>query len=85
MPALKHPRLIQFHKEVIPDHDLKTKQDDLDNHGKAERKVYDLARLTISKGYKDKHGTPLAKTETALRDLHTALDSIRRAIDGNLE
>lgn len=72
--ASRHPRLTQFQEEHIPHHDLSLKQDEMDAVGKAERKIFDVARLVINNAQTDN------QREEALRNLGIALNSISQAI-----
>ena len=72
--AARHPRLTQFIDEHLPHHDLTLRQDAMNNVGKAERKVLDIARLVTS-NTTDENGC-----EAALRDLGIALNTISRSL-----
>ena len=72
--AARHPRLTQFQEEHIPHHDLSVKQDEMNAVGKAERKIFDIARLVINNAIDEN------TREEALRNLGITLNSLSRGM-----
>ena len=75
-----HPRLTQFVEEHLPHHDFKAAHNTLSKLGKAERKVFDLAKHICAHARQNKGGYS-PEMHKSLEDLAVTLNSTSSAID----